>query len=659
VHEYVLHPAPSSPSGIDYEKELNEEQLEAVRTPPGPILVIAGAGSGKTRTLTYRVAYLIEQGISPENILLLTFTNKAAKEMLSRVTALLPHDISRIWGGTFHHIANRLLRSQANRLGYGQDFTIMDRDESKDLAGACIEGAGLDPKDKRLPKGDVLVDIFGLAANKEIPVAQVVRDQYPYFEDVLPQIELLQRTYRDRKKANNVMDYDDLLSNALKVLQDFPDVLERYQRKFQHILVDEYQDTNKIQSDFIDLLAAGHRHLMVVGDDAQSIYSWRGAEVKNILSFPERYVGAKVVRIETNYRSTPEILNLANTAIAGNSLQFKKDLRAIRPAERLPKPALVCLADGNQQASFVAQRVLELREEGTDLRDMAILYRSHFHAMELQMELTRRNIPFQITSGLRFFEQAHIKDVSAFIKLAANPRDELAFKRIAGLWPGVGMKTAEKLWQKFSGGRPLHEIEAPAKAGGAWKQWAETHRQLLDPVLKDRTAQQIQVVIEAVYEDYMKIKFTNYQSRLEDLAQLRSFAEDIPTTSEFLSQLSLLTNNDGATGAGGASTNDDEKLKLSTVHQAKGLEWKVVFVIMLCDGLFPSSRSTENLAGEEEERRLFYVAVTRARDELYLTYPMLRAAAGPQDYWQKPSRFLEELPREITNRWKVSSGTWT
>lgn len=657
--EYVLQkPAPTQ-LHIDYAAELNPEQLEAVTAPPGPILVIAGAGSGKTRTLTYRVAYLVENGVEPENILLLTFTNKAAKEMLQRVGSVLPHDISRMWGGTFHHIGNRLLRRHASLLGYGNDFTILDREDCKDLASACIADSGLDPKDKRLPKGDVLVEIFSLFVNKEIPVATVLAEQYPYFIEMTDAIVSLQQSYKARKLSANAMDYDDLLSNTLLVLQQNEEVRSRYQMQFQHVLVDEYQDTNKIQADLIDTLAALHKQVMVVGDDAQSIYSWRGANFKNIISFPERYPGTKVIRIETNYRSTPEILNLANEAISLNTKQFEKNLKSVRPAERAPKPALVCLGDGNQQALFVAQRVLELRDEGMDLRDMAVLYRSHFHSMELQMELTRRNIPFQITSGLRFFEQAHVKDVSAFLKLAVNPKDEISFKRIATMMPGVGGKTADKLWKKFAAGTPLGELDAPLKAKVMWKQWAETHRQIQAPELKDKSSEQIQLVVDAVYEDYMKVKFTNYNARLEDLSQLRAFAQEFETMDEFLSQLSLMTNLDGAAEEGAVTYADDERLRLSTVHQAKGLEWKVVFVIMLCDGLFPSARSTENLEGEEEERRLFYVAVTRAKDELYLTYPMMRASAGNQDWWQKPSRFLSELPRELTNQWKiVSQSPW-
>jgi DNA helicase-2/ATP-dependent DNA helicase PcrA len=651
--EYVLKKA-SAPAGaqIDYRAALNDGQYEAVTAKPGPILVIAGAGSGKTRTLTYRVAYLIENGVEPENILLLTFTNKASREMLLRVGNLLPQDISRIWGGTFHSVANRLLRRHANALGFSGDFTILDRDDAADLAVAALKAAGLDPKDKTLPKGAVLLDIFGLAANTEKSIASVVSENYPYFAGIIAQLESIHRIFRDRKRADNVMDYDDLLVHALKLLRENEDVRRFYQEQFQHVLVDEYQDTNKIQSDFIDTLAAFHHQVMAVGDDAQSIYSWRGANFENVLTFPERFPGTREIRVETNYRSTPEILTLANYAIAANTRQFPKNLHSVRPAEKFSKPALICLQDANQQAAFICQRIEELSEEGIELNEIAILYRAHFHSMEVQMEMTRRQMPFELLSGLRFFEQAHVKDVASFIKFALNPKDELAFKRIASLMPGVGDRTAEKLWEKLARGTEFAALEPPAKAVAPWKQWVETHAQISTAELRGRASEQIQVVIDAIYEDYMKVKFTNFQSRLEDLGQLRAFAQNFERTEDFLAQLALMTNIDGGPKTDGPFSGQP-CVRLSTVHQAKGLEWKVVFVIMLCDGLFPAGRSVETLEGEEEERRLFYVAVTRACDELYLTYPLTRASASFEDRWQEPSRFIRDFPRGMVNEWKI------
>ena len=655
--EYVLKKSPvSHTTQIDYRGALNDEQYAAVTAKPGPILVIAGAGSGKTRTLTYRVAYLIENGVEPENILLLTFTNKASKEMLERVGSLLPHDISRIWGGTFHSVANRLLRRHANELGFSNSFTILDRDDTEDLAVSALKATGLDPKDKSLPKGAVLLEIFSLAANTEKSIATIVSENYPYFNGLIEQLEGIHRIFRDRKRADNVMDYDDLLVYALKLLRDHEDIRKFYQEQFQHILVDEYQDTNKIQADFIDTLAAFHHQVMAVGDDAQSIYSWRGANFENVLTFPERFPGSREVRIETNYRSTPEILTLANYSIAANTKQFPKNLHAVRPAEKFSKPALICLQDANQQAQFICQRIEELQEEGIELNEIAILYRAHFHSMEVQMEMTRRQMPFELLSGLRFFEQAHIKDVSSFLKFALNTKDELAFKRIAGLMPGVGDRTADKLWQKIANGAALSSLEPPAKAAEPWKQWVATHEQITAPGIQTHASEQIQVVIDALYEDYMKTKFPNFQSRLEDLGQLRAFAQNFEKTEDFLAQLALMTNVDGGPKKDGPFSGQP-CLRLSTIHQAKGLEWKIVFVIMLCDGLFPAARSVETLEGEEEERRLFYVAVTRACDELYLTYPVTRASASFEDRWQEPSRFVNSFPRGMVNEWKIKPET--
>lgn len=644
--------SPSAPS-IDYAAELNPSQLEAVTAAPGPILVIAGAGSGKTRTLTYRVAYLVENGIDPENILLLTFTNKASKEMLARVGNVLPHDISRLWGGTFHHVGHRILRRHAEEMGLQRSFSILDREDAKDLISACIPEAGIDVKDKRFPKADVLVEIFSMAVNTEKSVEEIVGAQYDYFEDVVEAIVKTSRLYADRKRQANGVDYDDLLNLPLRLLREHDSIRQYYQRRFLHILVDEYQDTNRIQADFIDLLAADHHQVMVVGDDAQSIYSWRGANFANIMSFPDRHAGARVIRIETNYRSVPEILNLANASIANNTNQFPKELHSSR--ESGAKPAVIALDDSRQQAMFVAQRALELRDEGVELSEMAVLYRSHFHCMELQMELTRRNIPFQITSGLRFFEQAHIKDVAAYLKVAINPFDEVSFRRIAQSLPGVGGKTAQRLWNERSQGREWESIKVPDKAAKVWKQWAETFRQLQAGGEAMPPAAQIELVLDAVYKDYLKTAYPNYQNRLEDLGQLTNFAGGFNNTSEFLAQLSLMTNMDGGIEGAAAPDRDDEAIKLSTIHQAKGLEWKAVFVIMLCDGLFPSSRSLESTEGEEEERRLFYVAVTRARDELYLTYPRIRMTSNQTDMWQQPSRFLNEFGRDLANVWKIKT----
>jgi len=670
--QYTLQRTPRSTSiHLDYAAELNEQQLAAVTAPPGPILVIAGAGSGKTRTLTYRVAYLLENGIDPRNILLLTFTNRAAREMLGRVANLLPVDASELWGGTFHSVGNRILRRHGSALGYSSGFTIMDREDQKDLIDTVVANAGIDPKEIRFPKGDVLAEIFSFVVNTEKPLEELLVEKFPYFLPLLDKIQDVHERYEKKKKATNSMDFDDLLQKTLLMFQQHERIAEVYRRQFQFILVDEYQDTNKIQADLVDLLARDHRNVMVVGDDAQSIYSWRGANFQNILEFPKRYPDGQVFKIEMNYRSVPEILEVANAAIAANVQQFRKHLSSTRESKAL-KPALVALNDGAEQAQFVAQRILELRDENVDLNDIAVLYRAHYHAVELQLELSRRGIPYQITSGIRFFEQAHIKDVTA------NPRDEVAFKRMVKLLPGIGNRTAENLWQAwaagvvaadvdrgsekesqaagvsasgYSFGEPLQAMNVSAKSKKMWTQLAHTLDEIAPGGQPNPPSEMITSIVEAIYDDYAKVNFTNYELRREDLDQLAVFARQFKDVHEFLSQLALISNVDAeATSVQGA---DKEAVNLSTVHQAKGLEFHTVFVIWLTDGMFPSSRSLDTRDALEEERRLFYVAITRARDELYLTYPQMRLSGGYGDVFQRPSRFLQEIPNELLEDWQV------
>jgi DNA helicase-2/ATP-dependent DNA helicase PcrA len=684
--EYTLQRAPASTSiHVDYAAELNQQQFAAVTAPPGPLLVIAGAGSGKTRTLTYRVAYLLENGIDPRNILLLTFTNKAAREMLGRVANLLPVDASGLWGGTFHSVGNRILRRHGSALGYSSGFTIMDREDQRDLIDAVVGGAGINPKQIRFPKGDVLAEIFSFVVNTEKPLEELLAEKFPYFLPLLDKIQDVQERYEKKKRATNSMDFDDLLQKTLSMFQQHERIAEIYRGQFQFILVDEYQDTNKIQADLVDLLARDHHNVMVVGDDAQSIYSWRGANFQNILEFPKRYPDAQVFKIEMNYRSVPEILEVANAAIAANIQQFRKHLSATRESQAL-KPALVALNDGAEQAQFVAQRILELRDENVDLNEIAVLYRAHYHAVELQLELSRRGIPYQITSGIRFFEQAHIKDVTAFVRFVANPRDEVAFKRMVKLLPGIGNRTAENLWRNWENslaavaagvdrgagttsapagvsdpgyntglgynfGERLRKLAVPAKSKKSWEQLAHTLDEIAPAGQPNMPSEMITSVVEAIYDDYAKVNFTNYELRSEDLNQLAIFARQFKDVHEFLSQLALISNVDAE--AAPTQVSEKEAVNLSSVHQAKGLEFHTVFVIWLTDGMFPSNRSLDTRDALEEERRLFYVAITRARDELYLTYPQLRLSGGYGDVFQRPSRFLQEIPNDLVEDWQV------
>ena len=647
---------PAAPA-VDFSAELNEQQLAAVTSPPGAALVIAGAGSGKTRALTYRVAWLLAQGVPARSILLLTFTNKAAREMLERVRSLVPGTSEGVWGGTFHSIGNRILRRHAERIGFRQGFTIMDREDQEDMIASVLAREGLAGTDRRFPKAEVLADIHSYSINTGFPVRKVLGEKYRYFIPLELEIERVQNLYEARKKDSNSMDFDDLLCKTLELFLTNEDVAAEYQNQFRHVLVDEYQDTNRIQAELVDCLAKKHGNIMVVGDDAQSIYSWRGANIENILDFPKRYPEAQVFKIETNYRSVPEVLNLANAAILGNEKQVPKTLGAVRQSHPV-RPALVCLSTNLQQAGFIAQRVLELRDEGIELHEMAVLYRAHYHSMDVQLEFTRRGIPFSITSGLRFFEQAHIKDVAAFLKFALNPRDEVAFKRMARMLPGIGNKTAENLWSQtasaLAGGTDFQRLQGfkvPAKCAKTWEQFVHTLTDLVPSSGPLPPAAMMEAVLFAVYDDYMKTKFANYDARRDDLTTLAGFASQFESTEEFLSQLALLGGVETADAFAGDA--DSEKITLSTLHQAKGLEWKVVFLIWLTDGMFPSARSLESPEAVEEERRLFYVGVTRCKDELYLTYPELRLNAGYGDNFQRPSRFLSELPEALMETWEI------
>ena len=645
------------PCGINYEAHLNPEQLEAVTAGKGPVLVIAGAGSGKTRTITYRVAWLLDTGVSPDRILLVTFTNKAARDMLHRVEHLISTQAKRIWGGTFHHIGNLILRRYAHLLGYKNNYTIIDREDSRDLMALCITDLKIDIKKRRFPTSEILVDINSLAINTERGVESIVQEKYPFFADQLEDIKRVLKRYQIRKKELNFMDFDDLLFNWKKLFVEYPEVKTFYSENFLHVLVDEYQDTNKLQGEIVDLIASFHRNVMVVGDDSQSIYSFRGADFANIIEFPKRYPDARVFKLEINYRSTPCILRLTNYVIAANKKQFPKTLRAVKKGNF--KPAVVPLRDVNQQAEFVAERILELRDEGRSLEDIAVLYRSHYHSMEVQMELTRRGIPFVVRSGLRFFERAHIKDVTAYLKILVNPKDELSWKRILKMLPGIGNVTADKLWKDLvASSDPLERIKSgkiinvfPRKVSPEWPRFVETLSSLQDGSFKKNPASMIHFILQQGYEDYLRSKYPDYEERIEDLNQLASFARNYSSIRNFLSELALLGTVESETVVLGG--NEDECVVLSTVHQAKGLEWSVVFVIWLADGRFPAAKALRDSDSVEEERRLLYVATTRAKEELYLCYPII-AGNWRQAVIMKPSRFLREIDKDAYEKWIIS-----
>ena len=650
MKEYILKSPASGSFRVDYQKDLNEQQLQVVMAGDGPILVIAGAGSGKTRTLTYRVARLLEGGVLPQNILLLTFTNKAAREMLHRVATLVPGDERRITGGTFHHVANLVLRRNAELAGLQKGFTILDREDAKALmddASAAFRSAD---EYVKFPKGDVLLDLFSFSRNTGMVLEKVVSSKYPQFYEIKDLMGQACRRYDARKRDLNLVDFDDLLILWRDLLRKNEAVREAQRKLWRYVLVDEYQDTNRLQSEIVEQIAGEKGNLMVVGDDSQSIYSFRGANFENIIAFPDRHPGTQVFKLEINYRSTPEILGLANSSIRHNKRQFEKTLRAVRPEGGLPES--VAAGNADEQARFVAQQVLALRDEGVDLRDVAVLYRAHYHSMELQMELTRLNIPFQVRSGLRFFEQAHVKDVAAYLKVAVNAKDELAWKRILKLVPRIGKTTAERIWaliEKDAFGEVKGSIPK-----GAQKGWEE----LVCLVGKLRTlqkapAQMIRTVLEGGYETYLQTSFANFSVRLEDLRRFADFALRYDDIEALLSELALTS---GVASKDALEEQDEEEaLILSTVHQAKGLEWRAVFVLWLVEGKFPDGRALKEEGGEEEERRLFYVAATRAKDRLFLVYPTMADERYLMGVIQKPSRFVQELDRDTYDEATVTS----
>ncbi len=639
-------------SEIDFSETLNPEQLAAATAPDGPMLALAAAGTGKTRTIVYRVAYLVEQGVDPGRILLLTFTNKAAHEMLERATELVGAGISGLWGGTFHHMANRMLRRYAPVVEYRNDYTILDRDDSLSLIRKAVRACGVDRRDFLKP--DALAGLFGGAANRDLNLETFVADRLEGHPVDPGDVLRVHRRYIDLKRSAGAMDFDDLLVFGLELFRRDPAIRQQYQERFLHVLVDEYQDTNPIQSEWVDCVAAGHRNLMAVGDDFQSIYGWRGADYRNILTFPERYPDARIIKLETNYRSIPEILNVANRCIAGNPQQFQKTIRPTR--ETGAKPILHRPADGNAQADFVLERIDGLRRAGQPLNEIAVLYRAHYHALELQLGLTRANIPFVLTSGIRFFEQAHIKDVCSLLRILHNPVDVLAFTRLLCLLPRVGERTIESIWKKldyvFDAWNPQQRetlrtlLPAPAKP--VWK----AIEPLLDRCRRDQliTAadELLQRFMTVFYKEHLFQTFENADRRTEDIDGLREFIARFESMDDFLSETALLTNLDNQR----SDNASQDAVRLSTVHQAKGLEWNNVFVIWLTDGLFPSSRGMAegDDEGEAEERRLFYVAVTRARSRLYLCSPQSRRTANRQTLWCLQSRFLDEIPNEMLTK---------
>jgi DNA helicase II / ATP-dependent DNA helicase PcrA len=647
-------PSQSGLPSIDFRKELNDEQFAAVTAPPGPLLVLAGAGSGKTRTLTYRVAWLLSQGVRPGEILLLTFTNKAAKEMLHRVNELTGIEPTQFWGGTFHSIGHRALRMYGEAIGLEKGFTILDADEAEALLKQSVEEADKGFfKDKTHPRPGPLHDLISMGRNTVNSIEETITRYFPQHEELADKIPVFASRYAAKKKSAKVLDYDDLLEYWLKLLKESPQTAAYFSQRFKHVLVDEYQDTNRLQAEIVDLIGSHHR-VMAVGDDAQCIYSWRGADFENILTFPDRHPGTVIHRIETNYRSTPQILELANGVLLAQpkGRHFDKELRAAR--DNGEKPFLVEAMDTREQAQFIIQRLRGLADEGYSLKDVAILYRAHFQALDIQLELSRLQVPYQITSGVRFFEQAHVRDLIALLRFVFNPADLPAWGRVAILLPKIGDKGAQKLHalaldiakknkKDFLDALDAPEVVAkvPADCKEEWPRFTASLQQVGETMRTLSPANTIDVAIDGWYGDYLKGAFNNYASRLDDLKSMVGFAGRFNEMSEMLGQVMLLSTETTSR----SEDHDDNALRLTTVHQAKGLEFPIVFLIGLAENMFPLRRSIES-GDIEEERRLFYVAVTRAKDQLYLCYPKVNAKGGPA-MLMTASRFIEEISPDL------------
>ncbi len=629
----------------DWGKLLNPEQCAAVTAGDGPLLVLAAAGTGKTRTLTYRVAYLMENGVDPRSILLLTFTNRAAREMLERAEKLVGPAIATMWSGTFHHVCHRILRRHAEKLGYTRSFVILDRDDALSLLGKCLKATVVDTK--HFPKKEVLASIIGKVANTQGNLRETV-EGYDFDDPVDPeQVLAIAEKYAATKRDANAMDFDDLLVLTLRLFRECPEILAQYAERFRYVLVDEYQDTNIIQSQLIESLASHHRNLMAVGDDFQCIYSWRGADFRNIMDFPKRWKDCTIIKLERNYRSVPEVLDVANKCISGNPDQFQKTLRATR-SEAGRKPLVAFLRDAGEQSQMVLRHIQRALDSGYEPNQIAVLYRSHFHVMELELALRRQQINYVLTSGQGVFESIHAKDVIAFLRLCSGNVDLFAFTRMMGLLQGVGPKTAEKIWNKMDGSydssmetqRLKLLTLLPKKAVDDWRAIDAIIARYHAEDLEHNGNKAVTRFLEGWYHGYLQRSFDNADDRAQDIAALAGQFKRGQSVAEFLYDVALLTNVDAENAQ---AMKDMPGIHLSTVHQAKGLEWRVVILLWCNEEMFPSAKALRE-GNDAEERRLFYVAITRAQDELLLCVPSSRFLPGNGGtMYLSPSRFVKEI----------------
>ncbi|PLX32949.1 MAG: ATP-dependent helicase [Ignavibacteria bacterium] len=639
---------------IRYRDELNESQYEAAAHLDGPVLVVAGAGTGKTRTLTYRVARLIEQGIRPESILLLTFTRKAAREMLRRASMLLDERTERVSGGTFHSFANMLLRQFAGEIGYSSSFTILDQGDSEDVINLLRTRLGLASKSKRFPKKQTLQRMYSASVNTLTALDLVIAKDFPQFAEQVEEIEGLARAYVAYKRQNNVMDYDDLLVNLVTLLEKHEGIRRKLGDQYRYVMVDEYQDTNKLQARIVRQLAEGHNNVMVVGDDSQSIYSFRGAHFRNIMDFPKQFDGARVITLEENYRSTQPILDFTNDIIERAAEKYAKTLFTKKDSGMTP--ALIAMEGENTQSRFIAQQILELREEGVLLKEIAVLFRAGYHSFDLEIELSRANIPYVKFGGLKLMETAHVKDLLGYLRVIENPKDIVSWTRALLLCDGVGPVTAERVTDEILQGlNPLHEsADTRLKQmvrGEEIPVMLDVLREIANPSLApgDKVERLLRY-----YTPILKARYDDHPKRLKDLEMFQTIAERYGQLNIMLTDMALEPPNESVEDML-PDGHEDEFVTLSTIHSAKGLEWNSVFVMYLVDGRFPVTMAADSDESMEEERRLFYVACTRAKQRLYLTYPTNIYDRATGTILSKVSRFLDGVPEKLLDGFVVEA----
>ena len=649
--KYVLKKRPviKTDYKVNYEEDLNEAQLEAVKSKDGPILVIAGAGSGKTKTLTYRVARLIEDGIKPENILLLTFTKKAAAEMLSRATIVLDNRCEKVAGGTFHSFANIILRKYSKLLGLKNNFTIMDRADCEDVINHIV-GQLFPKKEKRFPKKSTLLDIYSKSINKVTPTKQIIADEFPQFAHCEDKIIEVHKAYVAYKRENSVLDYDDLLLYIKLLLENNDGLRKRLSNEYKYIMVDEYQDTNTLQADVIRLLASEHNNIMAVGDDAQSIYSFRGANYRNILDFPRLFENTKIIKLEQNYRSTQNILKLTNEIISKAKEKYTKNLFSNIVSPQVP--ALICAKDTQMEADFICQRILELLDEDISLSDICVLTRNARMSYNLEIELSKRAIPYQKFGGPKFMETAHIKDVVAHLRVILNPDDVISLTRILLLLKGVGASTVNNIMPIIKGDLKPDIKLLPSNKSQSLTPLFNTLGHLRDYSTTKKPEEIVSAVIN-YYCPILKDKYDDFSKREKDLDHFEYLSTQYSNLEDFISDLALEPPDASVEGMY-KKNSDDEALTISTIHSAKGLEWDSVFIIGAVDGRFPSAYSFNSEEEMDEELRLMYVATTRAKNNLYITYPVDMYDYSMNMVLSKPSRFLDGIPDDILERWDIT-----